>query len=341
LQEIRTRIRKSGRFESVEIRKRYRSMSSTDRVHLIILVKEKPPLKKKWMFFPILQLNDEYGFTFGGRFTFIDLFGANERITIPLTWGGVRQARAEASFSPGFGFDEYLVGGGILQKENPHFRIDDRRNELKLGARKQVGVFRLDLGGDWTSVKFDPLKDTFFSFKADAILDTRRDINLPGNAIYTGFGYERMVIRAGDSFNRFKVDLRGFKRMTGASVLAAQVFYHGTDGSLPDYQKPFLGGAATLRGHPAGEFIGDKLLIGSLEWRVPLTSKLAVYQGGFNLFFDTGTVYDHGQSINKARFHHGAGGGFFIFVLGLGLKIEVAHNLKDSARVHFSTGFRF
>ena len=82
-------------------------------------------------------------------------------------------------------------------------------------------------------------------------------------------------------------------------------------------------------------------MISSLEMRIPFNSALSLHKAGLNLFFDLGTVYDHGQSLSKARFEKGVGSGLFLFVFGLGFKVELANNLKGNWRVHFSTGFRF
>ena len=149
------------------------------------------------------------------------------------------------------------------------------------------------------------------------------------------------LLDGGPRFNRYKLDVRGYKGVFGQAILAGQFLYHIADGRLPDYQRPFLGGSATLRGENPGAFIGDNLVLTSLELRMPLNSKLAVYRAGIDVFFDSGAVYDHGRSLGSADFKHGAGIGFFLFVAGYGIKVDFAHNLRDNFRVHFSTSFRF
>ena len=47
------------------------------------------------MFLPILHSEDGYGFTYGMRISFVDRLGPRSRITVPLTWGGERQARVQ------------------------------------------------------------------------------------------------------------------------------------------------------------------------------------------------------------------------------------------------------
>ena len=85
---IAERLRKSGRFESVEVRKRVRSLTSTDQVVLIIVVEEYPstakgggvpgPLRKlgdSVMLLPTLDWVDGYGLTYGGRISFVQVLG--------------------------------------------------------------------------------------------------------------------------------------------------------------------------------------------------------------------------------------------------------------------------
>ena len=341
--EVRERMMKTGRFEWVDVLKRYRSLRATDSVVLIISVKETEPTSKKFMFFPILSYADEYGFTFGARVTAIDLFKIDDRISFPLTWGGVRQAAAEPQIPlPIQVFDVVDGHAGISQRENPFFETADRRGEFRGTLRKRIGIFSYDAGAGWTDVKFGETRDQFSSFKVGGAIDTRTNRIIPRNAVYAGVGYERMnVLDGGPSFNRFKLDLRGFKSLWGQTILAAQVLFHGTDGALPDYQKPFLGGGATLRGYSAGEFVGDNLMIGSLELRMPLTSPASIARAGLTAFFDTGTVYDDGTKLSRARFRHGVGGGFFVFAFGLGFKLEAGYDLDNSVKVHFGTQFRF
>ncbi len=343
LQEIKERMMRTGRFSWVEVSKRSRTLADTGDVILVITVKEKPSLKSRFMFMPILSGSDEYGFTYGGRFTISNLIGAKERISFPLTWGGVRRAAVEGQLDLRNPVVNSLsAGAGISRRENPHFKTGDLRREAWGGVTHKFKNLELDWNTGWTSVDFGSTSDTFVTYGTDLIFDTRQDINLPRNAVYAGFGWERMALfHGGPSFNRYKWDFRGYKGLFGQSILAGQFLYHTTDERLPDYQRPFLGGSATLRGENPGAFIGDNLALSSIELRVPLNSKLAVYQAGMDLFLDSGAVFDHGQTLGSADFKHGAGLGFFLFVAGFGIKVDFAYNLRDNFRVHFSTRFRF
>jgi outer membrane protein assembly factor BamA len=342
-EEIKQRLLRTRRFEWVQVNKRYRSLSHPEQVVLVIVVKEKPPLRTKFMFMPILTGSDDYGLTYGGRVTAINILGVGERISFPATWGGIRRVAVESQFDlENPILSAAFAGTGISRKENPHFKIGDLRREVWAGATRRFKRLDIDFNTGWTGVDFGPQEQNFISYGTSLVLDTRQNMNLPRNAFYTGFGWERMrILNGGPQFNRYKIDLRGYRGLFGQAILAGQVVYHVSDGRLPDYQRPFLGGSATLRGEEPGKFIGDNIVFSSVELRLPLNSKLAVYQTGVAFFLDSGAVYNHGQSFGSADVKHGAGLGFFFFVAGFGIKVDFAHNLRDNFRVHFSTGFRF
>ena len=130
------------------------------------------------------------------------------------------------------------------------------------------------------------------------------------------------------SFNRFTADLRGYKSFIGRSIIAAQAYYRGADGRLPDWERPFLGGARTVRGYDAGEFIGDNIALVAAELRVPITPPVPIGLVGLDFFFDSGTVYDHGTALGKTRFRNGVGGGIYFFVAFVGLQVDVAYGLQ-------------
>ncbi len=101
------------------------------------------------MFLPILHSEDGYGFTYGARISFVDRLGPRSRITVPLTWGGERQARVQLERAFKSGPIERVAGEfGISRRENPHYEIGDRR--VGFGARLESAParwLRLGAGG--------------------------------------------------------------------------------------------------------------------------------------------------------------------------------------------------
>ena len=82
LDSVTLRLEASGRFETVEVRKRYRSLTATDRIALIIVVRERPrasirnPVVRSFarlvgqsMFLPVIRYDEGYGMSYGARST--------------------------------------------------------------------------------------------------------------------------------------------------------------------------------------------------------------------------------------------------------------------------------
>jgi outer membrane protein assembly factor BamA len=344
LADIERRLRETNGVSSVEILKRYRSMANVEEVVLLVNITEHVGVSEKFMFMPAFTWTDEYGITFGARFATVDLLGLDERLSFPLTWGGERHAAAELAL----GLDRSAItridgGFGIMQRENPHFEVADRRVSGWVEAAKRWEMFELagNLRGE--TVDFGEVEENQIEFGVAATIDTRQDKQLPRDAFYIGGAWDRLKLFDSDqSFNRFTADLRGYKTFIGRTIIAAQAYYRGADGRLPDWERPLLGGAQTVRGYDAGEFIGDNIALLSAEWRVPLTPPAPVGLVGLNFFFDSGTVYDHGTSLGAARFRNGIGGGIYFFIAFVGLQMDVAYGFEsDEVHFHFSTGFRF
>lgn len=344
LADIKRRLLDYHGVGSVEILKRYRSMTNLEEVVLLVNITEHVGVSEKFMFLPVFTWTDEYGVTFGARFATVDLLGFDERLSFPLTWGGERHGAAEVALNLDRAAITRLDGGfGIMQRENPHFEVADRRVSGWVEAAKRWEMFELAGNLRAESVDFDAVEQNQLEYGVAATIDTRQDTLLPRNAFYVGVAWDRLTLFDSDQqFNRFTVDLRGYKTFIGRTIIATQAYYRGTDGRLPDWERPFLGGAQTVRGYDAGEFIGDNIALLSAEWRVPLTPPVPVGLVGLNFFFDSGTVYDYGTSLGRARFRNGVGGGIYFFVAFVGLQIDIAYGLEsDEVHVHFSTGFRF
>jgi outer membrane protein assembly factor BamA len=343
LEEVRNRLLETGRFETVEVARRYRSLVKTDDVILMIAVREKPSFASRFMFMPLLGGTDEYGMTYGGRLTSTNLLGRGERISAPLTWGGFRNASAEILFPTENRFlDGISSGGGISRKVNPHFQIGDLRKEVWGGAHRKLKGVNFDIETGWTDVAFADIRESRWGVDTKLSFDTRRSHNHPRDAAYAAIGWERLLFPGQrPDLNIYSVDVRGYKGLLDQTVLAGQVLYQAADGRLPDYERLLLGGSTTVRGHDPGAFVGDSLLLGSVEMRIPLNPTRAIYQTGLNFFFDSGTVFDNGKSLREAAFKNGMGVGWFGYVFGFGIRVDFAYDLRDSFRVHFSSVAKF
>jgi surface antigen Omp85-like protein len=362
LPEIEQRLKASGHFETVEIRKRYRSLENATDVALILLVHERPGftsetiderpsgwgwarMKSRLMFLPILGYDDGYGFTYGGRVSTIGLLGARERISVPLTWGGTRRAAVEIerTFTSG-PLSRIESTFGISQRENPHFELDDQRVEWTARAERSFArLVRAGVDTSQSTVKFGQLDDRLWTMGANVALDTRGDPAFPRNAIMLGAGWTGLhVRRLEDAINQYTTDARGYLGLVRQAVLAGRVQYSTADRALPDYERLLLGGASNLRGFRTGTFDGDRMFVTSAELRVPITSVLSGAKLGLTAFMDAGKAFNVGQSMKDAAWHQGVGGGVFLIATIVRINLDVAHGLKDGdTRVHLSSGFSF
>jgi len=366
LKLVEKRLKDSGRFETIEVRKRYRSIDDPTDVALVLVVHERAGvtsvpatggtgpgrISRPWhrgitdrvMFFPILTYEDGYGFTYGARFSTIDLLGAGERLSTPLTWGGTKRAAVEfeRTFKTG-PLTRVLSSFGIWNRTNPHFEIDDQRVELKGRAERQFAhMVRVGVDASRSSVSFGTLDDQIWTFGTNAVLDTRGDPAFPGNAIVLGAGWSRLNVRGHDPINRYNTDTRGYLRVIRQSVVAGRFQYFTSDAALPPYERLLLGGSSSLRGFRTGTFDGDRMIITSAELRVPITSVLSGAKLGVEVFTDTSKVANFDESLRDARWRHGAGAGIFIIAPLVKINLDVAHGLDGGGtRVSLGTGFSF
>jgi outer membrane protein assembly factor BamA len=357
--EIEIRLERSGRFDGVEVRKRYRSIDNPDDILLMIVVDEFPgidelditrgkvpsPIRRLWssgMFLPILSSEDGYGLTYGGRASFVDRLGPRSRISVPLTWGGERQARVQLERSFQSGPIERIAGEfGIGRRENPHYEIADRR--VSLGARVESAParwLRFGAGGGRDDVRFGDVEDQVSRFGGDVALDTRVDPAFPRNAIHATFGLDRVTFDAGHA-NQRKADVRGYVGLFGQTVLAVRGLSVTTNTPLPLYEHNLLGGAGNLRGYDAGYKAGDNLAAVSAELRIPLTSPLNVGRFGVKAFVDWGTIYGVGDRLSDQTFDRGIGGGAYLHLTVVSISLDVARSLTGKTRFHFGMGVTF
>ena len=347
------RLRALHRFQQVDVRTRYASISDPSQIVLVIIVDEGPVsiespdvpggtprvVKSRgphFLYFPILSAEDGYGLTYGLRTALADRAGKNSRVSFPFTWGGEKQAGAELEkrFDNG-PLSRIVAGASLSRRRNPLFEQDDDRAQLSIrGERQLLPLVRAGAAGSWQHVSFGGVGDAFRQLGADIILDTRVDPVLPRNAIYARAGIERLDFRSVGGVMRTRIDARGYVGLFGQMVLAMRAMREAADGSLPPYEKLLLGGMANLRGFGAGTAAGDTLVAGSAELLVPLTSPLHVGRMGVSAFVDEGTVYDHGGRFADQTLKRGIGGSVWFSAAFVRLSIAVAHGIGASTHVH-------
>ena len=356
LARIRKALDDSGRFRSVDVRKRYTSLSDPSAILLVIVVEERAgiaidvpnpgpmrTLRAHTMWMPILRSEDGYGLTYGVRVSFVDVLGRRTRLSAPLSWGGERRAAVEIERRFERGPLTRVVGtGGITRREHPTLDIGDRRAGAGIRAERALTSWlQVAGGGGFSDIRFGDVDDRLKTLGGDVVVDTRRDPAFPRNAVYAAVGLQRFWFDSSPDNLRLTVDARGFVGLFGQTVLALRAQHLRATAPLPVYEQALLGGDATLRGFKLGYRSGDRLLAGSAEIRVPLSTPRRLTRLGVAVFADTGTVYGAGDTIDGALWDTGVGAGVFIQAPLIGLRLDVARGLGSGTRVHFSLGTTF
>ena len=354
LKEAEQKLRAARRFEGVELRKRYLSISDPSQVVVMIIVDEHPavsaadltpgPMKKfraMQMWFPILKHEDGYGFTYGARLAFKDSIGDRSRVSVPMTWGGERRIGVEVERSFDGPISIVRGGVGLYRRVNPHFELPDRRAEASVEADKILTSW-LRVGGEArvANVEFGPEYDNRHSAAGFRIVfDTRIDPSFPRNAIHTRAGWERLFF--GDSVGRWKTDVRGYIGVWRSLVLALRVQSITSDGSVPFAEQSLLGGSDSVRGYRTGHRAGDNLFATSAELRIPLNSPLTFGRFGVKAFVDAGTAWNDGAPFTDQPFDRGIGGGVYLGGGPFIINLDIAKPREGSVRGHFGMGVTF
>ena len=345
---IEQRLLESGRFDDVEVRTRYRSLTETDEVALVLVVRERAgaaanpasrllgAVGRRMLVLPVLGYAEGDGVTYGARLAFVDIVGTESRVSVPATWGGRKQIGAELDISFREGSTRLRTGGAFTGTEHPHFKVDDERGALWGAFDQRLPANVLATGRvEWSDVSFGQLDDRLMSYQVALEFDTRRTLGFPRDAIFATVGYEWLdASSAGSVIGRPRGEVQAYQSLLGQSVLAVRVAYSGADRPLPLFEKPLFGGPPAVRGWRVGSFVGDRLAVASVELRLPLTSPFSIGDAGVKAFYDTGAVFNVGESIHDTRFRQGAGLGVFFSPPFAELGLDVAHNLIGQVRVH-------
>lgn len=362
---VRAALDHTGKFRHIDVLKRFASIADPSQILIVIVVDEGPvsveaagvpgePVRvvrrralTNVMFMPILEGEDGYGLTYGARVAYVGVTGKRGRLSMPLAWGGRKQAGVvfERDFVSG-PLTRFQVGAAIGRSTNPAFREDDTRRRMWIRAERAMGLVRT--GGEIgrQTVEFGGVRDRVRSVGADVTFDTRVDPVLPRNAVYAAAGWTHLQfadrgVADRTGVDRVRLDGRAYRGLIGQSVIVARVLHERTSGPLPDYLDPLLGGWSSLRGFRAGSFVGDRLLQSSLELRVPVSSPLQAAKLGVSAFADSGTGYDWNQRLADRPFHTGIGGSAWLVLTAFRAEFSVAHGLGAGTRVNFGLGLLY
>jgi outer membrane protein assembly factor BamA len=365
LREAESRLRAAITLESAEVLKRFASISDPTQILVLIQVDEGPvridvprvpgqpgaPTVRRvvrrsrfnMMFLPILDAEDGYGLTYGAQFAFAGHRATRRRVIVPASWGGDKRIAAEfqQEFAPRSA--PRLRAGAMLQRRTHPF-FDENADRKRVWARSEFRIHRdVRAGAElaWQSSSLAGEKVEARSVGGDVIVDTRVDPLMPHNAIFVRSAVERLHFSSSNTAVRTEIDATGSVGIYRGTILAVRVQREDFSRPAPAFYKSMLGGSRNLRGFRAGHAIGDTVVAGSAELRIPTNSPLRMARFGVSVFMDAGTAYNKGQRFDDQELERGVGAGVWATAPLFRLSVAVARGIGSGWRAHIGAGLTF
>lgn len=168
------------------------------------------------------------------------------------------------------------------------------------------------------------------------VTDTRDNIFAPSRGAYG----EVMIANANSAlgsnfdFSRIRFDARGYLRVGGGHVLAAQATAQGIFGDAPFDQLSNVGSSTVMRGYLPGRFRDDWMAATQVEARSALWNQM-----GAALFVGAGAVAPAAGDLFSARVLPTVGGGFRYRLdprTGATVRIDYARGTKGQSGLYVS-----
>jgi outer membrane protein assembly factor BamA len=370
LVDAEERLRSAIRFDTVDVLKRFASISDPTQVLILIQVDEGPvrvdvpdidvpapnvpipPVVRPTvvrrsrfnvMFVPILDAEDGYGFTYGAQFAFAGGRNMRRRLVVPASWGGDKRIGAEYQQEFSRRFAPRLRTGAFIQRRTHPF-FDENADRTRVWGRTEWPVLRdVRAGAEvaWQSSSLVGQEIEARSVGADVIVDTRVDPLMPHNAIFVRSAIERYHFSSTNTAVRTEIDANGYLGIYRGTVLALRAVREDFSRPAPAFYKTMLGGSSSLRGFRAGHAVGDTLVAGSAELRIPTTSPLRMARFGVSVFVDAGVAYEKGQRFGDRKLEKGVGAGVWATAPLFRFSIAVARGIGSGIRAHVGAGLTF
>ena len=185
-------------------------------------------------------------------------------------------------------------------------------------------------GSKWRKDNFGTTRSVTF----EHITDTRDNIYNPTTGGRVNLSGEFGGWIGGDfDFQKFSIEHQQFFKAGHAQVWAIRTKGGIGFGDMTEFNQYRIGGQDTLRGYREDQFRGDRMLLGTLEYRFPLFSKV---QGA--LFTDWGSAWDTG--FKPDEFHGSVGIGVSLTTPLGPLRLDYGKG-SQGGRLHFSVGGAF
>ena len=251
-----------------------------------------------------------------------------------------------------FEYDDYDNGGDLIEtydKKNQGYELNfgrptDEYTMNYLGFKINNTEYRGHEDGLDRSKNTEWLDNNFGetrSIIASQVRDTRDNIFYPTEGTRTSLSVEYAGLGGDFDYTKLTGSIQKYYKVGHAQVLAFRGSAGYANEDLPEAALFEVGGQNSVRGYRDGQFSGNRMLMGTMEYRFPLMNKV---QGA--LFTDVGDAWGgkswgSWSSIEEDLDLHAS--------VGLGLQMQTpigAMRLdygwgEDGGRLHFNVGGNF
>ncbi len=324
--------------------------------NLIIIVQEKPVYE----ILPIIDNHDVYGWLGGVQLTQRNKWGRRESISLAVETG--KRKTISASYKEPWIAGKhhlmyevlvyYRIADYLYQDYSPHFSMEQTAALAKTGkgfgryfqAGIQMGIESMITSDKAVTLSHgheDLLVTQGLYFKWD-----NRDWPVyPASGWLVDFNLFETKVRQ-NGFKRGSLEINHFRKVRDKQILALQLRYAGSEGTLPVYKRLHLGGVKSLRGYKAGQFGGNHMLYSSAEYRFPMFYLRHPDEGvhlgwiGF-VFWDTGSAWYQMNDLEDIKWHHSAGLGIHAILDSWRLRIEYGQLFRGLGYISAGTSLKF
>lgn len=191
----------------------------------------------------------------------------------------------------------------------------------------------LDRSGDdykkWRTDNFGTTRSVIL----EHVSDTRDNVFFPMTGSRVSLSADFAGLGGDFRYQKLTFEDNLYYKVGHAQVFALRGMYGRGYGHIPESGQYRIGGQNTLRGYRDEQFRGDSVLLGTVEYRFPVVSKV---QGA--LFSDFGGTWDTGWQ--PEHMHSSVGVGMSIQTPVGPIRVDLAHGSQGN-RVHFSVGGTF
>ncbi|WP_196593090.1 BamA/OMP85 family outer membrane protein [Pectinatus sottacetonis] len=227
---------------------------------------------------------------------------------------------------------EITLGRPVNEYSTNYITLRNRKDEY---AGHEDGLDRSN-NTEWKDSNFGTTRSITFMH----VLDTRDNVYNPMEGSRYSVSVEAAGLGGDFNYDKYILNTQRFYNLGHSHVLALKLNGGYANHDLPEAGRFEIGGQGTLRGYKDDQFKGNKMILGSIEYRFPIITKV---QGA--LFFDMGDAWGgrnwSWQPIeDKLSLHHSYGVGIQIETPVGPLRLDYGIG-EDGGRTNFSIGGSF